>query len=178
MEDWTYAIECGKSVDVIYLYFSKAFDRVPHAHLISKLLGYGIDGLLLKWIDNFLRDRKQRVCVRGSYSSWCNVSSGVPQGSVLGPVLFIIYVNDLPEVVQSKLWMFADDTKIYRTISSNEDSILLQSDLLHSIMRWCSMWLMNLNYVKCKCMSFGGEEYISVNQVCEQSYLGVLYFKF
>ena len=119
MEDWTYAIECGKSVDVIYLDFSKAFDRVPHARLISKLLGYGIDGLLLKWIDNFLRDRKQRVCVRGSYFGWCSVSSGVPQGSVLGPVLFIIYVNDLLEVVQSKVWMFADDTKIYCTISSN-----------------------------------------------------------
>ena len=126
-------------------------------------------------------------------ASWCNVSSSVPQGSVLGPVLFIIYVNDLPEVVQSKLWMFADATKIYHTISSNEDSILLQSDL-HSIMRWCSTWLMNLNYDKCKCMSFGnrtfptsqylmssGEEYISVNQVCEQSDLGVLFtsnFKF
>ena len=182
MEDWTYAIECGKSVDVIYLDFSKAFDCVLHARLISKLHGYGIAGLLLKWIDNFLRDRKQRVCVRGSYSSWCNVSSGVPQGSVLGPVLFITYVNDLPEVI---LWMFADDTKIYRTISSNEDSILLQSDL-HSIMRWCSAWLMNLNYDKC--MSFGnrtfptnqylmssGEEYISVNQVCEQSDLRVLF---
>ena len=82
------------------------------------------------------------------------MSSGVPQDSVLGPVLFIIYVNDLPEVVQSKLWMFADDTKIYHTISSNEDSTLLRSDL-HSIMRWCSTWLMNLNYDKCKCMSFG-----------------------
>ena len=65
------------------------------------------------------------------------MTSGVPQGSVLGPILFIIYVNDLPEVVQSKLWMFADDTKIYRTISSNEDSILLQNDL-SSIMKWCS----------------------------------------
>ena len=67
------------------------------------------------------------------------------QGSVLGQILFIIYVNNLPDVVQSNLWMFADDTKIYHTISSDEDSILLQSDL-HSIMRWCSMWLMNLNY--------------------------------
>ena len=123
MEDWTHAIECGKSVDVIYLDYSKAFDRVPHARLISKLLGYGIDGVLLKWIKDFLTNRKQHICVRGSYSSWCNVTSGVPQGSVLGPILFIIYVNDLPEVVQSKLWMFADDTKIYYTISSNEDSI-------------------------------------------------------
>ena len=93
----------------------------------------------------------------------------------MGPVLFIIYVNDLPEVVQSKLWMFADDTKIYHTISSNEYSVLLHSGL-HSIMRWCSMWLMNLNYDKCKNMSFGnhtfptsqylrsiGEERISVD---------------
>ena len=80
------------------------------------------------------------------------MTSGVPQGSVLGPILFIIYVNDLPEVVQSKLWMFADDTKIYHTISSNEDSILLQNDL-SSIMKRCSTWLMDLNYDKCKCMS-------------------------
>ena len=90
------------------------------ARLISKLLGYGNDGVLLKWISikDFLTNWKQRVCARGSYSSWCNVTSGVPQGSVLGPILFIIYVNDLPKVVQSKLWMFADDTKIYHTISS------------------------------------------------------------
>ena len=86
--------------------------------------GYGIDGLSLKWIDDFLTDWK-RVCVRDSYSSWCNVTSYVPQGSVL----FIIYINNLPEVVQSNLWMFADDTKIYHTISSSEGSILLQGDL-------------------------------------------------
>ena len=172
---------------MIYLDYSKAFDRVPHARLIFKWLGYGIDGVLLKWIKDFLTNRKQRVCVRGSYSSWCNVTSGVPQGSVLGPILFIIYVNDLPEVVQSKLWMFADDTKIYRTISSNEDSILLQNDL-SIIMKWCSTWLMDLNYDKCKCMSFGnhtlsmsqylmstGEEDISVMRVSDQSDLGVLF---
>ena len=111
----------------------------------------------------------------------------------MGPILFIIYVNDLPEVVQSKLWMFADDTKIYHTISSNEDSILLQNNL-SSIMKWCSTWLMDSNYGKCKCMSFGnrtlpmsqylmstGEEDISVMRVCEQLDLGVLFtseFKF
>ena len=104
------------------------------------------------------------------------------------PILFIMYVNDLLEVVQSKLWMFADDTKIYHTISSNEDSILFQNDL-SSIMKWGSTWLMDLNYDKCKCMSFGnltlpmsqylmstGEEDISVmrSRVCEQSDLGVL----
>ena len=115
---------------MIYLGFSEAFDHVPHAFLIFKLSGYGINGLLLKWIDNFLTDWKQRVCVKWS---WCNVTSGVPQDSVSGPILFIIYVNDLPEVVQSSLCMFADDTKIYHTIYSDV-----------AIMRWCSIWLMNL----------------------------------
>ena len=152
IEDWTGAIESGKSVDVIYLDFSKAFDRVPHAHLISKLSSYGINGLLLKWIKDFLDNRRQRVCVRGSHSNWSSVTSGVPQGSVLGPILFIIYVNDLPEVVTSNLWMFADDSKIYRTITSDEDINRLQEDL-HNISIWCSKWLMTLNLDKCKCMS-------------------------
>ena len=105
VEDWTIALESGCSIDVLYLDFSKAFDRVPHNRLIFKLGAYGIGGHLLEWLRNFLFNRRQRVCIRGNYSDWTSVSSGVPQGSVLGPILFLIYVNDLPEAVQSNFGM-------------------------------------------------------------------------
>ena len=98
-------------MDAIYLDFSKAFDSVPHRRLLLKLEAYGIKGSLLRWLESFLTGRRQRVAVNGNLSSWAPVDSGVPQGSVLGPLLFICYVNDMPEVVHSALRMFADDTK-------------------------------------------------------------------
>ena len=96
-------------MDVIYLDLQKAFDKVPHTRLLSKLKSYGITGKLLQWIEN--------------------ISGGVTQGSVLGPFLFIVYINDLPEIVSSDLYMFADDTKLYRTITSELDCDILQQDL-------------------------------------------------
>ena len=129
MNDWSLALESGNSVDVVYLDLRKAFDCVPHRRLLSKLQSYGITGKLLDWIENFLIDRKQRVYVRGSSSDWVNVTSGVPQGSVLGPTLFIIFVNDMPNVINSILLMFADDTKLYRTIDSPQDHNILQHDI-------------------------------------------------
>jgi len=116
MEDWTNIIDSGALVDIIYLDFQKAFDHIPHNRLLSKVKSYGIEGNLLKWIHNFLTNRKQQVNVRGSYSNWTNTTSGVPQGSVLGPILFLVFVNDLPEVVSSMLYMFSDDTKLYHPI--------------------------------------------------------------
>ena len=93
MEHWSRLIEDGTCIDVIYLDFQKAFDKVPHKRLMNKLKAYGIQGNVYTWIQNFLSNRKQRVSVCGSYSDWTNVLSGVPQGSVLGPTLIIIYVN-------------------------------------------------------------------------------------
>ena len=121
LDDWTSALELGHQMDVIYLDLQKAFDKVPHARLLSKLKSYGIGGKLLQWIENFLSNRRQCVHLHGSKSDWINIFSGVPQGSVLGPFLFIVYVNDMPNVVSSDLYMFADDTKLYRTITSESD---------------------------------------------------------
>ena len=116
MEHWSRLIEDGTCIDVIYLDFEKTFDKVPHKHLMNKLKAYGIQGNVYTWIQNFLSNRKQRVSVHESYSDWTSVLSGVPQGSVLGPTLFIIYVDDLPGNILSSLGLFADDTKIYRPI--------------------------------------------------------------
>ena len=111
---WTQHLDNNCPVDVVYLDFRKAFDSVPHRRLLKKLYGYGIQGNLLSWIEGFLLGRKQKVVLNGSCSSWTDVVSGVPQGSVLGPLLFSIYVNDIPNLVDSPILLFADDIKIYR----------------------------------------------------------------
>ena len=101
-----------------------------------------------------MSNRKQRVCIRGSFSEWVNITSGVPQGSVLGPILFIIFVNDMPDVVNSMLLMFADNTKLYRTIISVHDNDALQQDI-DNISTWHEQTLMSLNLDKCHVMTFG-----------------------
>ena len=108
------AIDAGDPVDAIYLDCKKAFDTVPHKRLLSKLRAYGISGKILKWIENFLSNRSQRVVVKGVLSDSLPVFSGVPQGSVLGPVLFLIYINDLLDGIQSSGKLFADDSKLFQ----------------------------------------------------------------
>ena len=130
LDAWTRELECGNPVDVVYLDFQKAFDSVPHLRLLSKLRSYGITGKLLDWIASFLTGRKQQVVLEGHRSDWSDVASGVPQGSVLGPLLFLVYVNDLPDIIQCGIKLFADDTKMYTSVSSTDDAALLQSDLV------------------------------------------------
>ena len=113
IDTWTRLLDKGSAVDTVYLDFAKAFDSVPHRRLLMKLEAYGIKGALLKWLESFLTGRKQRVALNENLSSWTSVNSGVPRGSVLGPLLFICYVNDMPEVANCTLNMFADDTTIF-----------------------------------------------------------------
>ena len=151
---WSAAVDSGFGVDVIYLDYSKAFDSVPHLRLISKLQSYGINGNLLTWIKNFLIGRQQRVVLNGSSSRWVNVTSGVPQGSVLGLLLFILYVNDITDGLQSTLEMFADDSKLYRIIQTPQDVNILQEDL-NFISNWSRLWLLKFNTLKCTVIHLG-----------------------
>ena len=149
----------GNVVDTIYLDFAKAFDSVPHRRLLGKLEAYGIQGPILNWIKALLSDRNQVVNVNGALSSIASVLSGIPQGSVLGPVLFIIYINDIPEVVVSDIYLFADDTKILQLITKEEDSISLQHDL-ENLKLWSDKWLLKFNSDKCHILTLGKFENI------------------
>ncbi len=113
----------------LFLDFQKAFDSVPHERLLSKLARYGITGKKAEWIRNVLTNRCQRVIVENGKSEWANVISGIQQGSILGPTLFVIFINDLPDIVMSTVQIFADDTIIYKTVNDIGDEILLQEDL-------------------------------------------------
>ena len=111
LDHWTDILDDHGALDAIYLDFAKAFDKVPHERLLLKVENHGIKGNALKWIRDFLSNRQQRVVINGTHSAWAPVTSGIPQGSVLGPLLFVIFVNDMPDVVKSFLCMFADDAK-------------------------------------------------------------------
>ena len=105
LSNWSDAFEEKHHIDCIYLDFRKAFDTVPHERLLSKLKYYGIGTSLIKWIKNFLTNRKQSVEINGKMSDWKPVLSGIPQGSVLGPFLFLLYINDMPSLVKSKIYL-------------------------------------------------------------------------
>ena len=150
--DWLHTLQKRGQTDVILLDFSKAFDKVPHQRLSVKLSHYGIRGPTLDWIASFLNTRLQSVSVNGTHSSWGNVSSGVPQGSVLGPALFLLFINDIQDQIQSDMRLFADDTILYREIKDNSDHLILQRDL-EVLSNWSSTWLMHFNIGQCSILS-------------------------
>jgi len=156
MDKWTGYLEKGGQIDVVFTDFEKAFDKVPHKRLISKLRAYGIHPELVLWIEEFLKNRKYRVRVNSQYSEWGDVTSGIPQGSVLGPLLFVLYINDLPNFVgsESNVYLFADDAKLFRHISDISDNMKLQTSV-DSVKAWSDRWMLKLNYNKCKVVSFG-----------------------
>ena len=152
IHEWSSLLQKRSQVDVAFLDFQKAFDRVPHQRLCSKLNYYGIVGDSQNWLMSFLSDRRQAVVVDGSQSSWRDVTSGVPQGSVIGPTLFLLYINDIQDNIQSKIRLFADDCVVFREICSDKDHQILQSDL-QKLSTWSSDWLMSFNIKKCAVMS-------------------------
>ena len=119
-------------MDVIFLDVAKAFDLVDHNILLMKLRMYGISGNLYNWFSSYLCGRKQRVVVEGVASEWSPVTSGVPRGSILGPMLFLLFIYDLPHAIPqaTSTGLYADNAKLYKAIMSNEDSACLQTALL------------------------------------------------
>ena len=154
LEEVTHYVDQGFPVDAIYLDFSKAFDTVPHQRLLKKLEAHGISGKVNNWIEKWLTNRKQRVCISGEKSDWKDVKSGVPQGSILGLTLFLVYINDIDVTVVSSLSKFADDTKAIRKVPSSEYAFTLQEDL-HNLYKWSQDWQLLFNKDKCKCIHFG-----------------------
>ena len=147
LEDWTKALDSGYGIDVSVVDYQKTFDMIPHKRLLKKLKWYGFDGKLLFSIEDFLTDRQMRVSVNGAYSDWTKVTSGVPQGSVLGLLLFLLYVNDIPASVICKIKLCAGDTKIWNTIKMQSDCQSLHSDL-DFLCKWSDEWLLRFNIDK------------------------------
>ena len=145
------SLDAGEEIDVIYLDFSKAFDSVPHRRLLHKLSLFGIQGSLHEWFADYLTSRYQRVLVDGEFSPWLPVTSGVPQASLLGPFLFLLHINDLPEVISraTTIALFADDAKCSRVVRSSEDCAVLQSDL-NRLSDWSKQWGLSFNCSKCE----------------------------
>ncbi|CAH8458231.1 unnamed protein product [Dicrocoelium dendriticum] len=156
-EKWANSLDVGKRMDVVFVDFSKAFDKVPHEQLLYKLRGIGISGNFLSWISDFLHTRSMLVRVNETYSDPVHMTSGVPQGSVLGPELFNIFINDLPSELQSDCLIYADDLKIWKEVSSLEDADRLQEtlDLLHT---WSIQWHLPINQDKCSVLPIGAPE--------------------
>ena len=149
VEDLARNLTSGKQSDLILLDFSKAFDKVNHLKLLYKLQVHGVQGKTLGWIESFLIGRTQCVVLDGDTSTELPVSSGVPQGSVLGPILFLLYINDLPDNIQSNVRLFADDTAVYLAVQGQEDTDVIQNDL-NILQEWEKAWDMEFNPSKCQ----------------------------
>lgn len=175
-------IDEGSSVDIIYLDLQKAFDKVPHSILLQKIRGMGIEGKVSDWIENWLSHRKQRVVIGESFSDWADVYSGVPQGSILGPLLFTIFINDIDANLMNGLLKFADDSKLWGRVDTEEEIQKIQSDL-DSLTVWAESNLMPFNVSKCKIMHVGKKnsrvEYklmgSTISKTTEEKDLGVFF---
>ena len=182
IEDLANGLDHQQQLDLLILDFSKAFDLVGHQRLLHKLHYYGIRNTTLTWISGWLTGRTQKVVVDGESSGEAAVISGVPQGTVLGPLMFILYINDIDNETSSSIRLFADDCLLYRTVSCTGDASELQRDL-KQMCRWADLWQMNFNATKCHVLSLtkntqplmfpytiGGQQ---LQHVTHHPYLGV-----
>ena len=151
------AVEDGKEVRMVFLDISKAFDKVWHKGLLYKLKSAGIRGALLSWFESYLSNHQQRVVLDGQSSDWRQVEAGVPRGSVLGPLLFLIYINDITDEIQSKCLLYADDTSLFEVVDSPGNTALMLNKDLESIQRWATKWLVTINPSKTECMTFSSK---------------------
>ena len=149
INDLVKILDKGGQVDTFILDFEKAFETLPHKHLKSKLLGYVIGGKTLRWIESFLCYRTQRAVVNDETSEWALVLSGVPQGTVLGPLLFSLYINDISTDIDSEIRLFADDCVCYREIRDTDDSLKPFQKDIDRLGCWARKWGMRLQPVKC-----------------------------
>ena len=182
IHDLTNSLDKCKSDHVNVLDFAKAFDKVPHRRLLAKLQYYGIQGKLLCWFESFLTQRSQSVVCEGKFSTSSPVKSGVPQGTVLGLLLFLLYINDLPDNLQSSVKLFADDPLLYGVIASDTDCDHLQDDLW-KLEQWQNQWQMHFNLSKCKVLCISNKRSppvkkytlcgVELEQVEEITYLGI-----
>lgn len=154
VETWTDMLEQNIPIDCVYFDFKKAFDSVPHKRLLAKLKAHNVEGNVFRWIENYLSDRTQRVVVNGAASAEAKVTSGVPQGSVLGPTLFVLFINDLPQEATSNLRLFADDTKLFGPAKTVSECEILQTDI-NRLQDWADDWQMTFHPNKCKYMRIG-----------------------
>ena len=158
LEDWTTSLDNGSDIDIIFYDFKKAFDTLSHNKLIHQLNSYGIGGKILSWIKDLLTNRTQEVVINNEHSDTISVRSGVPQGSAIGPTLFLIFINDLPETADSAVKLFADDTKTYTDINTLEDCTKLQRTT-NNFYDWSQTWSMDFNIKKCKRLHIGKHQY-------------------
>ena len=175
MEIVTKQVDKGLPVDVVYLDFSKAFDKVPHSRLINKIKAHGIGSFIANWIESWLRNRYQRVVLNGYMSDWLPVLSAIQQGSVLGPILSIVYINDLDVNLNSYVLKFADDAMVFSEVSSQDKVANLQSDL-DKLYEWHEDWKMMFNAQKCKCPHIGNKN-TYVNYLSEALRLQIVLVK-
>ena len=180
-----YDLDRNTQTDVLYLDFAKAFDSVDHAILLQKLRSYGVTGPPLCWFEDYLTGRTQRVVVDGVASTWSPVTSGVPQGSILGPLLFVIFINDLPDftVKGTETALYADDTKLHDTITSTNDCERLQQPLTN-LDHWNVQNNIRFNPSKCKVLTISRKKSpitydytlgtVKLIRVCNEKDLGVI----